>query len=94
MTMSIVARLRREIAERKEQIEELQAACTHPAAAVTKTPVLLSITEYYEDEIGGRSQGASRKGYRCTCGLCESEWHEYEDGRRYSQFDSEDIGRI
>jgi len=92
--MSIIAKLRREITERMERIEELQAACTHPKAAVTKISTQLGVTAHYDDGFGGQNSKQTRRGFDCSCGLCEVSWREYEDGRRWTPFDQEDGGRV
>lgn len=92
--MSLVAKLRREIAEREVRIEELQAACTHPKPAVTKVLAQLGVLVHYDDGYGGQNSKETRRGFECSCGLCEASWREYEDGRLWTPFDQENGGRI
>jgi len=92
--MSIVSDLRKQVAEATAKIEEIQATCTHPATVVTKHPTQLPVTVFYEDDFGGQQGTEWRNGFKCACGLCEKAWTEYADGRPYSQFDTEQLGRI
>ena len=92
--MSIVSKLRQQIAECQEQIESIQSACAHPSVAVHKRPVKIPVTVHYEDEIGAQPGTETRDGFSCSCGLCLSEWTEYENGKKWSPFDQENIGRI
>lgn len=92
--MTLVAKLRKDISEAQDRILEIQKECTHPKSAQTRKDTQFPVTVFYEDEIGGQSGTEFRKGTHCVCGLCEKAWDEYLDGRPYTSFDTEDLGRI
>lgn len=92
--MGLVTGLKKQIAECQAQIKEIQSVCTHPSTATNKRATQIPVTVHYEDEIGGQSGVDFRNGFACSCGLCLHEWIEYADGRKYSPFDQENIGRI
>jgi hypothetical protein len=58
--MTIIDKLRREIAEAEARIRQIQKACSHPEEAITRE---LEATN---------SEG--KKWRLCTCGLCETEF--------------------
>lgn len=69
--MTIIAKLRAEIAERESKIHAIQAECSHPPAALTETPG--SDTGNYDP-----SNDAWWSDYHCE--LCDKRWRVDRNG--------------
>jgi len=78
--MSIVHRLRKEIAEREDLILEIQKECHHPPSGRTVRPISVSRREYEDGDDGYVGDMVNRiyAGTHISCGLCCKEWNEVD----------------
>lgn len=64
--MSVVQKLRDEIAHKEKQIQEIQELCSHPPICVTKQG----------DSSTGNPMERDEYWYNCHCDLCDKRWTE------------------
>jgi hypothetical protein len=63
----MIKKLRKQIKDLENQIEEIQEECIHPKRCVTKTP---------RGSSGNYDPSNDRYWYECECSLCEKRWTE------------------
>jgi hypothetical protein len=71
--MSIISKLNQEIEERRTKIAEIQAACSHPEAAVLSVPGACT---------GNYDPTCDSYWIDHECTLCQKKWREDKERRR------------
>lgn len=77
--MKVIDRLLAEIREKQEQIVSIQKGCSHPEAAIQRTPRSFSRERMEEDDYGLMVTVQDlHQGHHAWCELCGTSWSEID----------------